>query len=269
CDSEGNVSNWTNPLNFSTVALGATCAAPIEITSLPYSTTDNTAGYGDDYSGSPGASGCGTTNSYLEGDDVVYAYTAPADGVISIDATNLGDFAGAFVYESCDDIGVNCIAGGTGNGTNPISMPIINVTAGTTYYVVISTWAAPQSTPYTLTVQVVNCAPPTNLTATNIDDASADLSWDANSATSWEIAIQDNGAGIPAGAGTTVTTNVNFDATAKTDGTPFTPSTNYEYYVRADCGDGTFSAWAGPFAFTTTQIPGNLDYSDDFEVVSG
>src|SRR5690606_5058791 len=96
-----------------------------------------------------------------------------------------------------------------------------------------------------------------------------DLSWDANSATSWEIAIQDNGAGIPAGAGTTVTTNVNFDATAKTDGTPFTPSTNYEYYVRADCGDGTFSAWAGPFAFTTTQIPGNLDYSDDFEVVSG
>ncbi|MFL9837854.1 fibronectin type III domain-containing protein [Flavobacterium sp. ST-75] len=269
CDSEGNVSDWTNPLNFSTVALGATCAAPIEITSLPYSTTDNTAGYGDDYSGSPGASGCGTTSSYLNGDDVVYAYTAPADGVISIDATNLGNFAGAFVYESCDDIGVNCIAGGTGNGTNPISMPIINVTAGTTYYVVISTYAAPQSTPYTLTVQVVNCAPPTNLTATNIDDASADLSWDANSATSWEIAIQDNGAGIPAGAGTTVTTNVNFDATAKTDGTPFTPSTNYEYYVRADCGDGTFSAWAGPFAFTTTQIPGDLDYSDDFEAVSG
>src|SRR5690606_35939589 len=36
------------------------------------------------------------------------------------------------------------------------------------------------------------------------------------------------------------------------DGTPIVSSTLYQYWVRRDCGDGTFSAWAGPFVFNTT-----------------
>ncbi len=36
--------------------------------------------------------------------------------------------------------------------------------------------------------------------------------------------------------------------------TGLTASTSYQYYVRANCG-GTFSAWAGPFSFTTTPPP--------------
>ncbi|WP_330441785.1 fibronectin type III domain-containing protein [Flavobacterium sp. C4GT6] len=265
----GNTSEWAGPLNFSTASLGETCGAPIDITALPYSTTDDTSNYGDDYSGSPGASGCGTTNQYLNGDDVVYAYTATADGAISIDATGLGNFAGLFVYDDCADIGVECIGGATGNATTPISLSTVPVLAGTTYYIVISTWANPQSTPYTLTVQVVNCPPPTTLSATNIDNDSADLSWDANGATSWEIVVQNAGAGIPTGAGTTITDNSDYNVTATTAAVAFTEATTYEYYVRADCGDGTFSAWSGPYVFMTTQVPAAMDFSDDFEAVSG
>lgn len=246
-DSE---SNWVGAFNFSTVALGATCNAPITITALPYSTTDNTINYDDDYSGIPGTN-CGTEEweEYLNGDDVVYAYTAPADGVISIDMDGTDFSAGLFVYTDCDDIGVNCVEGGIFDWEEiPVSIPNLAVAAGTTYYIVISTWGEwPQTTPYNLVIQQVNCAPPTGFSASNIGQTSAELSWqNPSNASSWEIVIQAPGTGIPAGAGTTVNTNTNYLADGLTVATP------YEVYIRADCGDGTFSAWAGPYLFNTT-----------------
>ncbi len=269
CDNEGvgNYSAWAGPFNFSTVALGATCEAPITITSLPYTTTDNTAGYGDDYSGSPGSSGCGTTSAYLNGDDVVYAYEALEDGVISIEMTNNGPWSGIFVYDDCADIGVNCLAGGIGGSAgNDVSIDLFPVTGGTTYYFLISTFATPQTTPYTLTIQVVNCPPPTGLGVSDVNENSANLSWDANGATSWEVVVQTQGSGLPIDtAGVTTTVNTDYNVTATTAGVAFTEATGYEYYVRADCGDGTFSTWSGPFVFTTTQVPATMNYSENFD----
>src|SRR5690606_34655366 len=73
-----------------------------------------------------------------------------------------------------------------------------------------------------------------------------DLSWDEmGTATSWEYVIQAPGSGVPAGGGITADSNTNFPVSGLTAATP------YEYYVRADCGDGTFSAWAGPYLFNT------------------
>ncbi|NDJ00028.1 hypothetical protein GWA97_13135, partial [Flavobacterium sp. LaA7.5] len=246
--ADGGTSELVGPFLFSTVALGETCGAPIEVTTLPYSTTDNTSGYGDDYNGSPGASGCGSTSGYLNGDDVVYSYTADADGVISLDMTNTGTYAGLFVYDDCADIGVSCIAGGVGGfAATPVSIPTLSVTAGTTYYFVISTWAAPQSTAYTLTIQQVFCAPPVGLPTTGITQTTANLSWtNPSGATAWEVVVQAPGSGIPTGSGDPAATNTNY----LEDG--LTESTLYEYYVRAACGDGTFSAWAGPYSFGTT-----------------
>ncbi|MUV03923.1 hypothetical protein GN157_09410, partial [Flavobacterium rakeshii] len=253
CEEDVNESNWAGPFFFTTVGLGDTCAAPIEITSLPYSATDNTSNYGDDYSGSAGSSGCGSTSSYLDGDDVVYAYTPASDGVISLDLDDLGTYVGVFIYDDCADIGNNCLEGVVSGFTSqPLSLSTIAVTGGTTYYIVISTWASPQSTPYTLTVQQVNCPPPTGLSASNMGLASADLTWDANGSTSWEVVVQEEGAGIPAGAGTTTTVSTDYNVTTEFDSTPLVSATNYEYYVRADCGDGTFSTWSGPFVFSTT-----------------
>ena len=265
--SPTNPSAWAGPFNFSTVGIGDTCAAPIVIASLPYSTTDNTANYGDNFEGSPGATGCGTTNGYLNGDEVVYAYTAAVTGIISLDLTGIGEWTGMFVYDDCADIGTNCIGGGTGNTTTPISIPTLNVTAGTTYYVVISTWAAPQSTAYTLIIQTVNCPKPTGLAATGTNATSTNLSWAANGSTSWQVVVQNAGTGIPpVGAPTNTTTNnTAYPVTTTTAGVALTPATAYEYYVRADCNNGTFSAWAGPFAFNTTQIPAAMPFSDGFE----
>jgi len=255
----GNTGNWVGPFYFSTVALGESCTAPIVITTPSYSTTDNTGNYGDTVDGSPGgAAGCGTANQYLNGNDVFYSYTAATTGVISINVTNNGAYSGVFVYNSCTNVGVSCAGGAvTGFTPAPLAIPTFAVTAGQTYIIVISTWATPQTTPYTLVIQPVNCAPPVGLPSVG-GLTSAQLSWtNPSGATSWQVVVQDPGDGMPAGAGTTVSTNTNYVTTAEFDGTALVASTPYEYYVRADCGNGTFSAWAGPYAFNTTLCESN------------
>lgn len=74
---------------------GIVCEAPIQVTSLPYLTTDNTENYGDDYSSgdrpdiAPGAIGSPSA-SYLGGDDVVYSYTPSSNQAVDISVTNHG-----------------------------------------------------------------------------------------------------------------------------------------------------------------------------------
>jgi len=93
------------------------------------------------------------------------------------------------------------------------------------------------------------CLPPTNLAVANISSSGADISWSAGgSETVWEYAVSPSGTGAPTGAGTS-TTN-----TAETVA-GLAPSSNFELYVRADCGMGNFSAWVGPLNFSTACAP--------------
>ena len=95
--------------------------------------------------------------------------------------------------------------------------------------------------------ELPTCIQPNMLTGTNIDPFSADLSWTENgTATAWNIELVD----ITSGAVQTMT------ETSTGVSNPFnlsglTPSTDYEYYVQADCGTDGTSLWTGPFAFTT------------------
>jgi large repetitive protein len=265
----GNTSNWVGPFNFSTVAIGESCGAPIVVSTLPYSTTSNTSNFGDTVDGSPGATGCGTTSPYLNGNDVFYAYTPTTSGNISVDVSNHGTWAGVFVYTSCANVGVSCVGGvSNSSATAALTIPTLAVTAGTTYYIVISTWATPQTTPYTLTIQQVNCAPPVGNTTTSTA-SSATLSWtNPSGATSWQLVVQSPGAGIPTGAGSTVASNTTTVSATTPANVAFTSATAYEYYVRADCGNGTFSAWAGPYSFMTTQVPADMPIAETWETGS-
>lgn len=143
--------------------IGNVCGNPILITSLPYNTTDNTANYGNDYSGGQG-SNCGSNSQfYLDGDDVVYKYTATTTGFININltpSTGSDVYSGIFVYGSCADIGSNCLAG-VANGTATVrTISQFPVTNGQSYYVVISTFPAPQSVAYSLNIQAATCTNP-------------------------------------------------------------------------------------------------------------
>lgn len=262
--SDGGVSTWAGPIFFKTRCVGETCATPLVIPPGNQSVTGNTANYGDFYEGISGT-GCNSTGNYLAGNDVVYTYTPTATGNYNVALTGTGGPAGMFIYSSCTNIGVSCLGGGVATATVPVNLASFAMTAGTTYYIVISTNGTPQTTPYTLSIQQVFCPQPTAGTATGITGTTAILGWTAGTAgaASWEIAVQNSGSGLPA-SGTTVTSN-SYPAGATSAGVPFTPATSYEFYVREACGGGTFSIWAGPFLFTTTQVAAGLNYAQNFD----
>lgn len=266
CSGE-NFSTWKGPFNFRTYKTGDSCTAPIIINTLPYTVNGNTENNGDVYDGVAGE-GCGTDSGsgYLNGNDVVFAYTAPVTGTISIDLANVESTSGVFVYDSCGDVGISCIAGATSgwDGTTA-SIPSIPVTANQTYYFVISSWFS-DTTAYTITVQQESCPKPADLTAGDTTVSSISLNWtEAGTATSWQYALQPLGAGIPMGNGISVNS-----ASITINDLP--ESTQYAIYVRAVCGDGTFSSWTGPVmahtqcgAFTVPFYEGfNSDSNSEF-----
>ena len=99
-----------------------------------------------------------------------------------------------------------------------------------------------------------SCSQPSGLTASNVTDVSADLSWTAGgSETAWNI--EYGAAGFTQGTGTVV------GVTATTYSfTGLTPSTSYDMYVQADCGASGTSAWVGPISATTNPASGTCGY---------
>lgn len=106
------------------------------------------------------------------------------------------------------------------------------------------------------------CLAPTALAVNSVSNTGATLEWGATpGATSYEVVIQAPGLGTPTGSGT-ITTSTTFNATG------LTPSTNYEYYVRANCAGGLFSSWAGPQAFLTNCNVVNIPLLENWEPAS-
>lgn len=266
--SDGGESQWIGPVNFSTTKLGEKCSAPIVIpnATLPYTNVNHTALFDNFYAGVPGT-GCGTTATYLNGNDVVYSYTPTFTGTLNISLSNTLANAGVFVYTDCNSIGISCNSGALATATAPAVIPAMAVTAGTTYYIVVSSQFT--TIPYTLTLQRVYCNAPAGLAVSGQTPLSANLSWTAGGATAWQVMVQPAGTGFPVIAGQNVTQNTNLTVNTTTAGTPFAPATNYEYYVRASCNDGNYSIWTGPFAFSTIQVVAALPYTENFEASHG
>ena len=86
---------------------------------------------------------------------------------------------------------------------------------------------------------------PTGLMAGNSTASAADLSWTAlGTETAWNI--QYDITGFVPGTGTVVGVTSNPYTL-----TGLTAQTSYDYWVQADCGSGTTSAYVGPYTFTT------------------
>lgn len=154
--------------------VGNVCENPIIISSLPYNSTDNTSNYADDYSGGQGTNCGSNTQFYLDGDDVVYKYTANITGFINVTLTPNSSsdiYSGIFIYGSCSDIGNNCLAGVANGTSNVRTISQFPVTNGESYYILISSYPSPQSIAYTLDVELATCINPT-ATYTIVPDCS-------------------------------------------------------------------------------------------------
>jgi len=102
-----------------------------------------------------------------------------------------------------------------------------------------------------------DCPAPGSLTATNITGNSADIGW-TSAATAWEYVYGMSPVPEPTGAGTATSSN-------PTSLSGLSPSTSYDFWVRASCDGGLYSTWAGPYTFTTGQVPATLPYFENFE----
>ncbi len=111
-------------------------------------------------------------------------------------------------------------------------------------------------------IEQVPCPRPTALTLGTVNSNSANISWTAGSTeTSWNI--EWGATGFTPGTGTSIGSDVVSSNSKLISG--LTSATNFQVYVQADCGGSLGqSTWAGPFSFSTTQIPVTLPFTDDF-----
>ena len=110
-----------------------------------------------------------------------------------------------------------------------------------------------------IAISAISCFDPSGLTASNVSDVSADLSWTpGGSEPAWELTYGLQG--FSTGSGTLVPMLTASSHTLS----GLTANTAYDYYVKADCGFGTgttdLSNWAGPYTFTTLLAAGTCGY---------
>lgn len=139
---------------------GTTCANPIVVSALPYTTTDDTADYADNYDpstdSSPECSGS-NGNNYHGGNDVIYSFTPSEDTSINISMPDVVAWTGMFVYTDCDDIGVDYAACSVGSDEGDREINHFLVEGGQTYYILLSTYPSPQTFEYTLNITENTC----------------------------------------------------------------------------------------------------------------
>lgn len=91
------------------------------------------------------------------------------------------------------------------------------------------------------------CPDPSNLSAINITETTADLEWIENgTSTLWNL--EWGTSGFTLGTGTTVNglTTTNYNLTGLTQGV------SYDFYVQSNCGGSDTSSFIGPYNFVTT-----------------
>jgi len=168
--------------------------------------------------------------------------------ILSFDHYFNSGFGGAYAVEVYDGTSWDTVLQGSANSTANPQAEVIDITAATnssTSAQVRFRWTGDYSWYWivdNVTVQNVNCPPPSNLGVVTTTSSSADVFWTAGGASDWELEYGPQGFAL--GSGTRVA--------ATNDTTTVSGLSNlqvYDVYVRDSCGAGNVSAWTGPFTF--------------------
>ncbi|NGZ90231.1 fibronectin type III domain-containing protein, partial [Psychroflexus maritimus] len=256
CDEDGN-SAWSNLLTETTLFPGAACATPLEVTALPYSDSDNVENFGNflssedrpDLDGAQVSNGSGSA-SYLNGPDVVYAFTPTEDGVYNFDlTTDVDDWTSLWLFEGCPFTSVVGYHVTTSGLTR--SLPEVALEQNVTYYVVASGWTVgtgPESYNYTLDITQEECPSPYFIELTDTTTTTADIEWGEISTAdnyNWVVValgddVEDENNHVASGSETTNSVNLS----------GLDQGTRYEFYISTECGE-TETDFAEAFEFAT------------------
>jgi hypothetical protein len=239
--------------------LGTNCLAARPVTSYPYTHVSTTCGFGNDL-------GIQCSGLYGGGDDYVYRLEIPFPGIFAINltATGGGNWIGWFLKDgaSCNT-GASCLTNVvSGGGT--VANGQYNFPSAGTYYLIIDTWPAPNCSAYTLNIQFLACAPATGVNTSLITSTQAQVNFTGvvgNYIVEYgpSATFTTPGTGATPGVNGTIVTGT----TSPIVITGLSPTTQYTYFVRRDCGVDGFTPNSVAFLFTTLAPPPANDLCAD------
>jgi hypothetical protein len=139
----GASSATSTPVQTSTGTMGTNVT-------LPYSSGAATTCGGGDNITDLNTDICGL-DYYYTGEDRVYNFTPSASGQITIDLNSTGSFTGLMLYAGCPTSASAVCIKNAQSSTGDKDL-CADVTAGTTYFLQIDSWASPACNPYTVTI---------------------------------------------------------------------------------------------------------------------
>ena len=209
------------------VSIGQSSSAKLDITFATGYTYDTHVwvDFNDDYN--------------FSSDELMFSGESTSADPVTLDAS--------FLVPSDAPLGDHRVRIGTADSGQETPNPCYDSTFGVTIDMTITVTDPP------------SCVQPSALTVADVTDNSVILSWTAgDTEIDYQYVVQFAGIGEPTGAGIAV-----IGATTVTDNT-LTALTDYEVYVRSNCGTNGFSAWVGPETFTTDSDPIVPNYTNDF-----
>ncbi|MGB1003600.1 MAG: fibronectin type III domain-containing protein, partial [Salibacteraceae bacterium] len=247
---------------FSQTIPGSTFSNPQVVTNLPLleqgMTRATTCGFGNNYT----TFDIACAGNFMSGEEKIYSFTpTTAMPNVQVSMTNISDnFSGLFVTDDSTALG-SCLGADYGPNNNDRIVANLSLSAGVTYYFIVSTWANPKCLEFDFQVLDQTCPAPDAFVATAVGYDSVAVSWmEAGSATNWEVEIGPFG--YTPGSGMAVAKTV-----MNHSFTGLSAQTDYDLYVRAGCGVNDSSYWVGPLNVTTGCAPAT-DFSEDFATLS-
>ncbi|MGB6151897.1 MAG: fibronectin type III domain-containing protein, partial [Pricia sp.] len=245
-----DVSMMAGPLTYTQVGPGESCASAIRMTVEPDCATATP--YTVDFSTAVNiGTGVASCDAVGVNTGVFIDFVAPANGGVIVNMT--GATMEYALFDSCGGTELVCNNSAT-NSTGIIS----GLIAGNVYKMALWKDSATSGTSDICVQEAPSCLPVTNIDAANITTNGADISWDLGDLNQnlFEIEVVEDG---QTQTGNNVITGVT--------GSPYTintllASTPYDVYIRADCGNGDFSDWTGPFSFDTACEVITPDYAE-------
>ncbi len=232
------------------------------VNSLPFIVPgETTCGFGNNHS----TTDIACIGNFMSGDEKIYSFTPTSNmNNIEVSISNISDnFSGLFITDDSVSSG-NCIGSVTDPTSNDRVISGLSLSANTTYYIIVSSWANPQCiASYDIKILDQTCPAPDSLGVANLTATAVDLIWaEMGSATQWTVEYGPSGFTQGSAAGTVVP-----GATNPWSISSLNPTTSYDYYVQADCGSST-SYWVGPFSFTTPCLPVLAPITESFDITA-
>jgi hypothetical protein len=178
-------------------------------------------------------------------------FTAPAGGEVEVHLGLAYGYSNDMGFEilsgSCEGEVFTCVANASDTEPNIIS----GLVPGTTYFIGVwfNDYPYDESTVSEVALDICTpplpCYAPTAISASQITNETALISWSANTESSWTLEYGESG--FTQGTGTVITVNGMSSSTLN----ELSASTLYDVYVSAECGTDGSSLTNGPYTFST------------------